>query len=54
MKIEYFIEKEREGQYFTIPFDVPNMRNMMVPVDPTAARASASTFLPTIIVSTMF
>ena len=23
MKIEYFIEKEREGQYFTIPFDVP-------------------------------
>ena len=37
----------------TMPFDVPNMRNMMVPVEPTAARASGLTNLPTIRVSTM-
>ena len=37
----------------TRPLEVPIMRNIMVPVEPTAARAWGFTNLPTMIVSTM-
>ncbi len=36
-----------------IPLAIPSTRNMIVPVEPTAARAPSPTNFPTIIVSTI-